>query len=375
MIETTAPMRRYLLPSILVALVGGISVLHYVTATQAIGLHEVFKRLYYVPIVIAAMNYGVRGGLAASLGASVLYLPHVAVDWRGWPAVEVERYAEVFLFNVVAILAGVLADRLRTERNRYRQTAAELRDAYAYLQVQSDERLRMDRLVTVGRLAAGLAHAIRNPLGGLLGCVEILEREFPAAHPRREFCTIARKEVKRLDGVVTEFLEFAEPAPPYTRPVDLEDLIHSVSRLAQVSLMEQNITCHVDVPGHRVLVQADREQLQRALLTLILTGAADLKEQRIHLRLHDGPRPSIVVTLDGADPAWLCGDELFEPFPSNGRAHGLALATARRLVHNQGGRLRADQLPLGLQFVLDLPAADVVSAPLSSPPHATASAK
>ncbi len=355
--------RDHLLPFGLAALVCGISLLHYSTNIQSILLHEIFKRLYYVPIVVAAMAYGVRGGLATSVFASVLYLPHVAFDWSAWPALEVEQYGEVLLFNIVAAVAGVLADRLRAERNRYRQAATELQDAYGHLKVRTEERLRVDRLVTIGRLAAGLAHEIRNPLGGLLGCVEILEPEFPPAHPKREFFTIARKEIRRLESVVTEFLEFAEPAPPSSRRVDLDELIHSVSRLARVSLMERNITLDLEAAGRRLSAEVDLEQVQRALLTLLLAGIAGLRDTRVDLRLSDTTKsPAIILTIHGVDPMLPIGEEIFDPFPPNGRAPGLALATARRLVENQGGALRAERVPGALQFVIDVPPADATPA-------------
>ncbi|MBI2833005.1 MAG: sensor histidine kinase, partial [Acidobacteria bacterium] len=74
------------------AAVCAISLLHYGTSVHWILLHEIFKRLYYVPIVIAAVAYGTAAGLATSILASLLYLPHIVLDWRGLPVFAVERY-------------------------------------------------------------------------------------------------------------------------------------------------------------------------------------------------------------------------------------------------------------------------------------------
>lgn len=153
-------------------------------------------------------------GVAPRTEASLVYLPHIVLDRQVWPLLEVEQYSELILFHVVAAVTGVLANRLRAERNRSQDVAAALQEACRHLESRIEERLRVDRLVTVGRIASGIAHEIKNPLGGLLGCIEILESEFPRADPKWEFCSIARKEIRRLDAVVTEFLQFAEPAPP-----------------------------------------------------------------------------------------------------------------------------------------------------------------
>jgi len=218
--------RRQVRGAVAIAIaVVAISVLHYLTSLHSVVLHEVLKRLYYVPIVVAAVTWGFRGGLATSLFSTLLYMPHVVFQWHAWPVLEAEQYGEVLMFNVVAIAAGVLADRLHAERTLHRNSAAELRDAYAGLRAGNDERMRIDRLVTIGRIASGIAHEVRTPLAGLLGSLEILENEFTRAHPKAEFVAIAKRQITRLQEVVTEFLEFAQPAPPAVRPVDLRQLV------------------------------------------------------------------------------------------------------------------------------------------------------
>jgi hypothetical protein len=70
-----------------------ISALHYLASTHTILVHEILRRLYYVPIVIAATRFGIQGGLATSLLASALYLPHIVLAWSGWPVFEVGHVA------------------------------------------------------------------------------------------------------------------------------------------------------------------------------------------------------------------------------------------------------------------------------------------
>lgn len=354
-------LRPALAPLGIVAAVGVISLLHYGTSVHLTLLHEIFKRLYYVPIVIAAVAYGVKGGVATAMLASLLYLPHIVIDWQGWPVFAVEQYGELILFNVVALLTGFLADRLRAERNRYREAAAELQEAYCHLKARTDERLRIDRLVTVGRIASGIAHEIRGPLGGLLGCIEVLESEFPRSHAKWEFFAIARKEMRRLDTVVREFLEFAEPAPPTSRAIDLNDVAHSASRLARPSLAVRAVTLRVQPSAAALLATADAEQVQRAVLNLILAGTSDLRDTRVDVKvLQTAYAPVIIIDIHGMEKAFPAA-EVFDPFPRSGRGNGLAFATARRLVENQHGSLRAERVDEALQFLIELPAASEVA--------------
>ena len=335
-----------------------ISVLHYVTSFNSIVWHEVFKRLYYVPIVSAAVTAGTRGGLAASIVATLLYLPHVALGWHAWAVIDVDQYGEMLMFNVVAIVTGALVDRLRAERDRCRLTATELRQAYASLEAQTDERLRVDRLVNIGRIASGIAHEIRTPLAGLLGCVEILGAEFPRAHPKIEFLDIAKREIARLQRVVTEFLEFAHPAPPTVQAVDSRLLAETAARLARPALIRRDVDLVVRAPEAAVSVHVDAEQVQRALLSILLACSPSLRNGRLVLTIYQaGDIGRLTVEFEGItsqSTAW----DVFEPFPTTANGDGLALATARRLIENQHGTVQAEFVHGRLRCVVNLPIAE-----------------
>jgi len=337
--------------------VTAISVLHYLTSLHSVVSHEVLKRLYYVPIVVAAVMWGIRGGLATSLFSTLLYMPHVVFQWHAWPVLEAEQYGEVLMFNVVATVAGVLADRLHAERTHHRDAAVELRDAYARLRAGNDERLRMDRLVTIGRIASGIAHEVRTPLAGLLGSLEILENEFTREHPKAEFVAIAKRQITRLQEVVTEFLEFAQPAPPAVRPVDLRQLVETTARLARITLARRGVSLDAPVPDAPVTVNVDGEQVQRALLGIMLADTPSLRDGHISMTIANrGAAAQIAVELEGLTSVPAVGD-LFEAFPTTACGHGLALATAERLITNQHGAVKAEVIDGGVRYVIDLPLA------------------
>ncbi len=339
------------------AAVMSISALHYLTSLHSVVLHELLKRLYYVPIVGAAVMWGIKGGLATSLFSTLLYMPHVVLQWHAWPVLEAEQYGEVLMFNIVAIVAGVLADRLRAERTLHRDSAAELRDANARLRAGNDERMRMDRLVTIGRIASGIAHEVRTPLAGLLGSLEILENEFTREHPKAEFVAIAKRQISRLQEVVTEFLEFAQPAPPAVRPVDLRQLVEMTARLARITLARRGVSLDAPALNTTVTANVDAEQVQRALLGIMLADTPSLRDGHIGITIaHRGDAAQIAVELEGLTSVPAVGD-LFEAFPATACGHGLALATAERLITNQNGAVKAEVIDGGVRYVIDLPLA------------------
>ena len=346
---------------ILVASVAAISLLHYASNPHWLAVHELLKRAYYVPIVIAATLYGVTGGVATSILATVLYLPHIAMGDQGWPT-EFGQYAEVVLFNTVALVTGLLADRLRAERNRYHTAADELQKAYLALKAHSDERTRIDRWVTIGRLAAGAAHEIRNPLGGLLGALEILESEFPPAHPKAGFIELAKADVRRLENVVSTFLEFAQPAPPASQDVSVGAILDAARRLAAPSLAARGVEVSIERPDEELFVHADVEQCERALVNVLLEAAGSMKCGAITVVIEPfDARARIAIGIASSKWSVETVHHLFEPFGGDGWSDGLALAVAKRLIENQNGAISAEHAAAGVRIVIELP---LVGAPI-----------
>ena len=344
----------------LVASVCLISVLHYITSFHSVELHEVFQRLYYVPIVIAAVLYGMKGGLAAAGFSTALYLPHVVLKWHGWPTFQVGQYAEILVFTLVAAVTGFLADRLRAQRDQCRRTAVELDGTCRRLEASIEERLRADRLVTIGRLASGIAHEIRTPLGGLLGSLEILGSDIPRGDSKAEFFAIARHQIDRLNRVVAEFLDFAHPPAPTTQAADVGTIVHAAVRLAGPSLALHGGRVDVDIAEGTPRVEVDVDQVERALLNLLLDEAAVNRHTRIVVA---ADQPDRVARITVVAPVASIGltrhlTDMFEPFPSSDPGAGLTLATTRRLIENQGGMIRAELASGSLRYVIELPLAD-----------------
>jgi hypothetical protein len=108
-----------------------ITALHFVTPLSSITLHEIYQRLYYIPILAAAVLFGLRGGLGASVFVTLAYLPHILGHWQHHnPDYALNQYAEIIIFNLVGITTGALGDRSQRARTRLERTAAELQNAY-----------------------------------------------------------------------------------------------------------------------------------------------------------------------------------------------------------------------------------------------------
>lgn len=375
---SAAAMRRWVVPITAITLVA-VSLAHFYTNTQASIWHELARRLYYLPIVAAAGFYGIRGGLLTAGLSGALYLPH-AVGGMGMPAISrTECASEIIVFTGVGVLTGWLADRWREERNRYRVAASALTATCEELRTTTEQRVRLERLAAVGRIAGGVAHEIRTPLASIVGCLEILESRRDNKGDAAEFVHLARREMHRLQNVAAAFLAFAEPPPPARRQIALMPLIVHAIAYAGSRSGNGGLAVRLSEPCVDQPVVADTLQVEQALSNLLLEaeGLDDRCTGEVTVAVEDEgghvrvilDYPGVPRLYAGADP-----DAVFEPFRSTARGCGFALATARRLIENQNGTLDAGIDGGRLRFVVTLPKGAISDQPTADTEPATARA-
>lgn len=350
-------LRRYWVVLVAVALV---TLLHYNTAIHIHALHGIYRRLYYFPIILAAFRGGTRGGVLAALLVCALYIPH-AFGLIGFdPAHTVEKVLEMVLYLAVGLLTGVLTSRIAAARDRQARTADDLRRALDEKTAMETELVRAARLAAVGRLSAGLAHEIRNPLASIRGTAEILADDYPSGHPKERLLGILKDESGRLNSVLTRFLAFARSEPGEAAPFDLGAEAHAVAELVAAQSDLPPITVRgAGATGLEAL--ANREQVRQVLLNLALNaGAAAGAGGRIDL---------ILDRTDAGCRCRVCDDgpgftaeavaNFGTPFYSTREGGtGLGLATSLRIVEDQGGSLAVvTDHPGGACVQLILPAA------------------
>jgi len=361
-VESDAAARRRWAAALTAAALVAVAGAHFYTNTHASLWHELAKRLYYLPIVAAAGFWGIRGGLLTAGLSGALFLPH-AVGGLGRGAMTTTECAgEIIVFTGVGVLTGWLSDRWREERNRYRATASALNETCAELRTTTAQRVRLERLATVGRIAGGVAHEIRTPLATIVGCLEILEARRDTKTDTEEFVNLARREMERLQNVVAAFLEFAEPPPAARRQTTLLPLVVRAIAHAGHRSAKRGIAIRLVERAAEQAVLVDAQQVERAFTNLLLEadGLDDCSTGEVAVTVDSEPGHARVILHYPGVPGLYAGadlESLFEPFRASRRGYGFALATARRLIENQAGTLEAAIEGGRLRFVASLPKA------------------
>lgn len=360
----------------LLAGVAGISLLHYLTHASHVHWHVVYQRLYYIPILFGAFMYGVRGGLAVATLTAVTYLPHVLLQWQHDPLYRSDQLAEIVMFLIFGAVAGLLIDRLKGERERNRQTAEQLAKANEEIRSTFQRMRLLDRLSALGALSAGIAHEIRNPLGGVSGAVEILDSLTGPDDERHEFVGIVKKEISRVSAIVARQLDLVRTNPPEAVPCDVVRVVESVIALVRRQAEGQGVVIDLHVDAAIPVIEADEQGLRQAILNLLINGVQAMPEGgtvSVFVRV-ENDRISVIVEDQGPGLSDEALEHAFDPFYSTKRdGTGLGLSIAFQIVDQQGGDLRVEnRAEGGARFRLEIPEADTAAARPDDAPRAEA---
>ena len=356
---------------VLLIMIGGITAVHYSTGTEHFHAHNIYRRLYYVPIILGGIWFCFRGGVSVALLISVLYAPHVLLQWGNLPSIHDEQYLEILLYNTIGFLTGFLSYRESQQRVKAENAAKRLADSYDKLKEQTDQIFeiedqlrRADRLTALGELSAGMAHEIRNPLGSIRGTAEILQDAFSPEDSYAEFTRILVSEVDRLNKVLEDFLSFAKPEESDQEDFFPTQVLDDVLQLVRLQAEKKQILIAWD-ENELPLAAGDGSQFKQVFLNLILNAIQVLPVGgRLTIESKTATDSIDLIFSDngpGIPEADL--DRIFNPFfTTKKEGTGLGLAITYRIVQHYSGRIGVENLPEGgARFTLSLRRATAAS--------------
>jgi two-component system NtrC family sensor kinase len=290
---------------------------------------------------------------------------------NGARTLRVPRYGPRELADLGASVQA-MAEKLIAEEAALILKVEELTDTTRRLTDTRAQLVRSERMASVGRLAAGLAHEIGNPIAALMGMEDLLLEGGLDPADERDFLQRMRRETDRIHVVVRDLLDFARPEGPSEadavtpQPADVGEVVADVVALVkpQKHFRAVKIDTALD-PGLAVALGASK--LTQVLLNLVLNaGAALAASQRDQGRITIRARTTVAgqvrieVEDDGPGIAPAVRDRLFEPFVTTkpvGEGTGLGLAVCRGLVESAGGEIGVDpSCEQGARFSVVLPA-------------------
>lgn len=260
-----------------------------------------------------------------------------------------------------AAFNGMARD-LASEREALRQQVAELRRTTDELRQKEDSLVRSEKLASVGRLAAGVAHEIGNPLTSILGLVDLLESGDVPADEQAEFLKRIHGETDRIHRTIRELLDFARKGPDEDDFLAVTQVATAVERAVQLVGPQKDmrkVTIERRLPEGDLAVRLHEERLVQVLLNLLMNAADAIDgEGRILIEVDDDDPVTIRVSDSGPGIAPEVAERLFEPFVTtkpSGQGTGLGLAVCHSIIERAGGVIAAVPSDEGATFSVRLP--------------------
>lgn len=329
-------------------------------ATTSVDEESLYWIVYLLPITVAATNLGLLFTLLTCALASLLYAAFFPKPFFLNPILRSEEIPELLIFCLTYFLIGTLVQSFTEQRRRQLEATEELncqlleqqnslKDSLRKLEAAENSLRRKERLASLGEMSAGMAHEIRNPLGIISSSVQLLEKtkEF-SAPSSRELLDIVQEETVRLNGLVTDFLQFGRPGQPQLRECDLGQIVERTVDHVRSLADQKEVWVLTLLPQVPILAMVDPDMLRQVLLNLILNAidAVDLRGQ-IEVRLgRDEAGVSIVVHNTGSPIPSDMQSRIFDPFfTTKDKGSGLGLANAYKIVESHGGDLTVHSAP------------------------------
>ncbi len=271
-------------------------------------------------------------------------------------------------------------DEIGTLAASFNQMASRLRDREAALRDAQVKIIQSEKLAAFGQLGAGIAHEVKNPLAGILGCAQLSLRKVEAGTPLEKNLQLIEKETKRCKTIIENLLKFARQEKAVREPIEINPVVEDAVAIVRHQLEVNQVAITKDLAADLPLIRGNANQLQQVLMNLMINAQQAMEGRAgrvtIATRRPDPARVQVSVTDDGPGIPKEIQEKLFEPFfttKPRGKGTGLGLAVTYGIVNDHGGQIRLESEPgHGATFVITLPALEGEEGwPDAAPPEGT----
>lgn len=343
------------------AAVAGIGLLVYVTGGTAFA----WLHLMYLPIVLSAALFRIPGGIGAALLAGVVIGPFMPLYVpRSIPQPAANWMVRTGFFLLIGAFAGILFAWLTAQYDRLKKAHEELQQSHRQLLDTQMELVQAAKLESIGRLAAGVAHEVKNPLAIIQMGVNYLDTTLNADPDVKEVLNEMDAAVKRADSVIKGLVNFSRSEELKLTPGDLNGIIEDALNLVRHELKTEHVTLETRFDRSISPVSLDRNKIQQVFINLFMNavqameggGSLEVTTAQRMLCSEDLRRPSsgkqrfaagdsaVVVEISDTGPGIPENklDKLFDPFFTTkpvGKGTGLGLSVSRTIVDHHDAEI------------------------------------
>lgn len=305
----------------IVLLVAALSAIHQSDSAHASIFASTIHRLFFIPLFLASLLFGLRGGLICAAVISLNFIPDYLGEHKPSMVSQVNTAMEVLLYFVTAFITGLFVDRERREANRLKQA---------------------ENLALLGQAAAAVAHELKTPLVAIGGFALQINRDLEKDHPHREKLRIIVDQVAHMERLLREMLDYSRPMQLRLQPQSLNELVGEVVALCTVSAKEAEVSLVQESDPELDSPPMDGARMKQVVLNLVQNAVqASPKGSKVWVITRKYPKYVEVEVADqGPGIPREIWDKLFFPFFTTKRGGtGLGLAISHKIVEAHGGVL------------------------------------
>ncbi len=274
-------------------------------------------------------------------------------------------------FNRLSLTLNKMLARIKRDRSRLQETIADLKEANLKLRKTQQDIIRSEKLASVGRLSAGIAHEIGNPIGIIIGYLDLLQKASIAEDQKKDFIVRAEIEVHRINTIIRQLLDFArQPPDEQQSAVSVHEALNEVVEICTVQPMMAGITIASEYAAADNFVVGTSSQLKQVFLNLLMNAADAIKSASddcpagiITIRtvnLQEDSAEFIQIQVIDNGPGITSGnlENIFDPFYTTkepGKGTGLGLSICFTIVDSMEGRVKASSDGEGTVITVTLP--------------------
>jgi two-component system, NtrC family, sensor kinase len=250
--------------------------------------------------------------------------------------------------------------RISGDREKLRSMVVSMEKANFDLKQAQQEIIRAEKLASVGRLSSGIAHEIGNPIGIIIGYIELLKQKDITDDERAEYIIRTENEVNRINNIIRQLLDLSRPSDTGSKAVSIHEIIYDISSVIGPQPMMANIKLDLELAAERDTVFADPNQLRQVFLNLIINAADAISSSKRKIAGKLVIKSAFIPRSDSDDNhipmlKLICIDNgpgimeenlgnIFDPFFTTkepGKGTGLGLSVSFMIIENFGGKIEA----------------------------------
>ena len=298
-------------------------------------LHDIYTELHYIPLLVGAVAFGMRGALLTFLLTSTCYLTYVYASWTGALLSLIETSVHLLVSGAFAVLAGFLVDREKRQRQQLKKQRS---------------------LAGLGQSVAAAVHDLKNPVITILA---FARRVREGKGDLETAMKAINDSAQNMDRAVRGILDFAKPIEVMAREQDTRGLVERVCEFCRSKADEGGVNLIKDLPAEPVAAAVDAFCMERALTNLVTNAIeASSKGQSVTISVRTENEKVVITITDygqGMDEETL--ENIFVPFYTRKSAGtGLGMAIAKKIIEEHEGEIAiSSQLGRGTEITVALP--------------------